>query len=42
LGAPSPNTQSTIARALPLLGELRFYRRFLEEVSAIEDELAGI
>ena len=26
---------------LPLLGELRFYRRFLEEVSAIEDEALG-
>jgi hypothetical protein len=23
------------------LGELRFYRRFLDEVSAIEDELAA-
>jgi molecular chaperone HscB len=31
-----------IQSALPLLGELRFYRRFMEEVSAIEDELAGI
>jgi molecular chaperone HscB len=26
---------------LPKLGELRFYRRFLDEVSAIEDELAA-
>ncbi|MCA9586565.1 MAG: Fe-S protein assembly co-chaperone HscB [Myxococcales bacterium] len=26
------------AAALPMLGELRFYKRFLEEVSAIEDE----
>lgn len=26
---------------LPLLGELRFYRRFLDEVSAIEDEALG-
>ena len=25
---------------LPLLGELRYIRRFLEEVSAIEEELA--
>jgi molecular chaperone HscB len=25
---------------LPLLGELRYYRRFLDEVSAIDDELA--
>ena len=29
---------SDLAPALPLLGQLRFYRRFLEEVSAIEDE----
>lgn len=28
------------AAALPLLGELRYIRRFLDEVSAIEDELA--
>jgi molecular chaperone HscB len=28
-------------RLLPLLGELRYYRRFLEEVSAIEDELSN-
>ncbi len=27
--------------SLPKLGELRFYRRFLDEVSAIEDELAA-
>ncbi len=26
---------------LPVLGELRFYRRFLDEVSAIEDEALG-
>jgi len=25
---------------VPLLGELRFHRRFLEEVSAIEDAMA--
>jgi molecular chaperone HscB len=25
---------------LPKLGELRYYRRFLEEASAIEDDLA--
>lgn len=30
--------QAALLRLLPLLGELRFYRRFLEEVSAIEDE----
>jgi molecular chaperone HscB len=29
-----------IAAALPLLGELRYMRRFLDETSAIEDELA--
>jgi molecular chaperone HscB len=29
------------ASLVPKLGELRFYRRFLEEVSAIEDELAA-
>jgi molecular chaperone HscB len=28
-----------LSALLPLLGELRFYRRFLEEVSAIEDEV---
>lgn len=29
-----------VAAKLPLLGELRFYRRFLDEVEAIEDEAA--
>jgi molecular chaperone HscB len=29
-----------ITEALPALGELRYIRRFLDEVSAIEDELA--
>lgn len=29
-----------LVEILPLLGELRYIRRFLEEVSAIEDELA--
>jgi molecular chaperone HscB len=29
-----------IAAALPTLGELRYIRRFLDEVSALEDELA--
>jgi molecular chaperone HscB len=33
---------SELPIALKYLGELRFYRRFMEEVSAIEDELAGI
>jgi molecular chaperone HscB len=28
----------TLAKLLPLLGELRFYARFLDEVSAIEEE----
>ncbi len=28
-----------IVRALPVLGELRYFRRFLDEVSAIEEEL---
>ncbi|MBX3197631.1 MAG: Fe-S protein assembly co-chaperone HscB [Labilithrix sp.] len=27
-----------LARLLPLLGELRFYRRFIDEVEAIEEE----
>ncbi len=31
-------SSSKLATLLPLLGELRFYRRFLDEVSAIEDE----
>lgn len=30
--------RAALEALLPLLGELRFYRRFLEEVSAIEDE----
>jgi molecular chaperone HscB len=29
-----------LAALVPLLGELRFHKRFLDEVSAIEDELA--
>lgn len=33
-----PAEVATLTAALPLLGELRFYKRFLEEVSAIEDE----
>jgi molecular chaperone HscB len=32
---------TNVAPLLPKLGELRFYRRFLEEVSAIEDDLSG-
>lgn len=34
-GAPSKDELTTL---LPLLGELRFYRRFLDEVEAIEEE----
>jgi molecular chaperone HscB len=30
-----------LAALVPLLGELRYYRRFLDEVSAIEDDLEG-
>jgi molecular chaperone HscB len=30
-----------LEKLLPLLGELRFYKRFLEEVDAIEEEAAG-
>ena len=29
-----------IIRALPILGELRYVRRFLDEVSALEEELS--
>lgn len=36
-GLESTNPGS-LAALLPLLGELRFYRRFLDEVSAIEEE----
>lgn len=34
-GSPS---KETLAALLPLLGELRFYRRFLDEVLAIEED----
>ena len=34
-------TENEMAAALPSLGELRYIRRFLDEVSAIEDELAA-
>lgn len=30
--------KAELERALPLLGELRFYKRFLDEVAAIEEE----
>jgi molecular chaperone HscB len=39
-GADVPE-RTALERLLPLLGELRFYRRFLDEVSAIEDEALG-
>ncbi|MEO8797532.1 MAG: Fe-S protein assembly co-chaperone HscB [Polyangiaceae bacterium] len=34
------NDTGVLARALPKLGELRFYRRMLEDVTAIEDAIA--
>ena len=38
-GAEVPNeARLALEPLLPLLGELRFYRRFLDEVSAIEEE----
>jgi molecular chaperone HscB len=41
-GFSGSNGDKTHLEALvPKLGELRFYRRFLDEVSAIEDELDG-
>ena len=36
----SAHDPQKITAALPALGELRYIRRFLDEVSAIEDELA--
>lgn len=33
--------RATLEKILPLLGELRFYKRFLDEVSAIEEEEAS-
>lgn len=36
-----PDAKESLAPSLPLLGELRFYRRFLDEVSAIEEEEEG-
>ena len=33
----APESGAELARLVPLLGELRYYRRFLDEVSAIED-----
>ena len=37
--ASAGGSKDELGKALPKLGELRFYRRFLEEVSAIEDFL---
>jgi molecular chaperone HscB len=34
----SSPTADELARLLPLLGEMRFYRRFLDEAAAIEEE----
>lgn len=36
--AGSPPARAAVEPLVPLLGELRFYTRFLEEVSAIEEE----
>ena len=33
-----PGEPAAIEKLVPLLGELRFYKRFLDEVSAIEEE----
>ncbi len=38
-GTPSAGELQTL---LPLLGEMRFYRRFLEEVAAIEEEAEDV
>jgi molecular chaperone HscB len=38
MDAPSASAESLLA----LLGQLRYFRRFLDEVSAIEDDLAGL
>ncbi len=37
-GFAAASDVSTITKLVPLLGELRFYKRFLDEVSAIEEE----
>ena len=36
--AKGPGDRAAVEPLLPLLGELRFYRRFLDEVDAIEEE----
>jgi len=40
LGRALSSDKSAAAQALPHLGELRYLRRFLDEVSAIEEDLA--
>ena len=37
-GFESATDDETLTKLVPLLGELRFYKRFLDEVSAIEEE----
>ena len=37
-GFESATDNATLTKLVPLLGELRFYKRFLDEVSAIEEE----
>lgn len=37
-GFETATDQANITKLTPLLGELRFYRRFLDEVNAIEEE----
>jgi molecular chaperone HscB len=34
----SPPERAVVEKLVPLLGELRFYKRFLDEVAAIEEE----
>ncbi len=40
-GFEAKKDKESLAALLPLLGELRFYKRFLEEVEAIEEEAEG-
>jgi len=37
-GFASASSAAEVEKLLPLLGELRFYKRFLDEVAAIEEE----
>ncbi|CAN5925656.1 co-chaperone HscB [soil metagenome] len=37
-GFETSTDAATLTKLVPLLGELRFYKRFLDEVSAIEEE----